>query len=468
MRTAKQITIFVSAVCITTYVQAQGNLTPPGAPAPTMKTLQQIEPRVDAMTLAGDAQSEIVITSPGSYYLSANLEVNKGDGIRIFATSVTLDLNGFEIRRISGGGAGVDNGINLVGGSDRVKVINGTIVGFSYGIRSYYPNPKGCLFEKLTVTECANYGIEGGESTRIIDCIAHDNPGIGILALAGSIISGCAAYGNQGTYGIYAGDGSTISACTVSYHPGVPGSYGIYARNGSTVSGCTVNDSQVSRAIYAGSGSTIKSCSAYNNEGSYGIYASSGSTISDCLSYNNQVNYGIYQGGGGSVNRCSSYSNDGYGNSSYGIYAANDGMVVECSASYNSNTNSQSTSLQGVGISVGWYGTIKDCTSSLNRGDGIRVSGRNLVEGNTCISNGNSGDGAGIHVIQTDNRIDGNTVTTNDRGIDVDVAGNLIIRNSASGNTTANYDWAGTQTIGPIITATGTITSTNPWANFLF
>ena len=35
------------------------------------------------------------------------------------------------------------------------------------------------------------------------------------------------------------------------------------------------------------------------------------------------------------------------------------------------------------------------------------------------------------------------------------------------GNTT-NYAITGTQTIGPIITAAGTITSTNPWANFEF
>ncbi len=61
----------------------------------------------------------------------------------------------------------------------------------------------------------------------------------------------------------------------------------------------------------------------------------------------------------------------------------------------------------------------------------------------------------------TGNRIENNLVTNTDRGIEVDVDGNFIIRNTASGNTTA-FSITGTQTIGLIITATGTITTTNP------
>jgi len=468
MKTSNRITATLSIVCLTLYVHAQGSLTPPAAPAPTMKTLQQVEPRVDVMTLTGDAQSEIVITNSGSYYLSANLDVNKGDGIRIDAPSVTLDLNGFEIRRVSGGGGGVDNGVNIVGGNDRIKVINGSIIDFSYGIQSYYPQARACLFAKLTVSGCANYGVNGGESARVIDCIVHDNPGIGILMLTGSSISGCAVFGNQGAYGIYAGNGSTINDCTVSFHQGTPGSYGIYASNGSSINGCTVNDSQVARAIYTGTASLIKDCTAYNNQGIYGIYASSGSVINDCVSYNNLGTSGITLGGNGSITGCSSYSNDGTGSSSYGIFAGDSCMVTECSSTGNSNTNTSSTVNQGIGIYVGWRGVVKNCNASLNKGDGIQAVGRTLVEGNLCSSNGNGGDGAGIHITQTDNRIDGNTVTSNDRGFDVDATGNLIIRNSASGNTTSNYDYVLPQTIGPIISATGTITSTNPWANFLF
>jgi hypothetical protein len=58
---------------------AQGSLTPPAAPTPTMKTLDQIEPRVpiDATHTPGDSLREFVIAQPGSYYLAANLNVSR-------------------------------------------------------------------------------------------------------------------------------------------------------------------------------------------------------------------------------------------------------------------------------------------------------------------------------------------------------------------------------------------------------
>src|SRR4051794_17530032 len=81
----------------------QGSLTPSGAPAPTFKTLQQLEPRIDlqnAPTSAVDSSKpnyHFIINQPGSYYLSANILVTKTNGIQINAEGVTLDLNGFQI-----------------------------------------------------------------------------------------------------------------------------------------------------------------------------------------------------------------------------------------------------------------------------------------------------------------------------------------------------------------------------------
>src|SRR5579883_474024 len=76
---------------------AQGSLTPPGAPAPTMKTLSQIEPRTPISSLP------FTIYIPGSYYLTTNLTgVSNSDGITISTGNVTLDLNGFTLQGVPG------------------------------------------------------------------------------------------------------------------------------------------------------------------------------------------------------------------------------------------------------------------------------------------------------------------------------------------------------------------------------
>lgn len=71
----------------------QGNLTPPGAPAPTMKSLDQMEAR----TPITNTSSTFTITQPGSYYQTHNPTAPTGDGIDNYAADVTLDLNGFTI-----------------------------------------------------------------------------------------------------------------------------------------------------------------------------------------------------------------------------------------------------------------------------------------------------------------------------------------------------------------------------------
>ena len=89
---------------------AQGSLTPPGAPASTMKSLDQIEARTPISSVP------YTISSPGSYYLTANLNVTTGDAITIAANGVALDLNGFTLSSTDPNNIG--SGI-LLGGSGR-------------------------------------------------------------------------------------------------------------------------------------------------------------------------------------------------------------------------------------------------------------------------------------------------------------------------------------------------------------
>lgn len=96
----------------------QGNLNPPGSPAPTFKTLQQVEPCTPISSLP------ITLSQAGSYYLTTNLTGVAGQhGITITGSRVTLDLMGFELR----GGPGPPSGI-LMNPATSPHILNGSIV----------------------------------------------------------------------------------------------------------------------------------------------------------------------------------------------------------------------------------------------------------------------------------------------------------------------------------------------------
>ena len=85
------------ALLSASVASGQGPLTPPGAPAPTMKTLDQVEAR---KPIPGGT-SPFTISTSGSYYLTGNITVASGDVITINASNVTLDLNGYTIATTS-------------------------------------------------------------------------------------------------------------------------------------------------------------------------------------------------------------------------------------------------------------------------------------------------------------------------------------------------------------------------------
>ena len=96
------LTAFSVFVCEPATLHGQGSLTPPGSPAPTMKTLDQIEPRIPIDTVP------IIITNPGSYYLTTNLLAPPAtSGVTLRTNDIALDLNGFAL--VGGGSAG--NGV---------------------------------------------------------------------------------------------------------------------------------------------------------------------------------------------------------------------------------------------------------------------------------------------------------------------------------------------------------------------
>src|SRR4029434_7246959 len=90
------LALILSAFHVPHSAFCQGPLTPPGVPAPTMKTLDQIEARTP---LAGGS-TPIIVSQPGSYYLTGNVTISTTDhGITIAGVvkNVTIDLNGFTL-----------------------------------------------------------------------------------------------------------------------------------------------------------------------------------------------------------------------------------------------------------------------------------------------------------------------------------------------------------------------------------
>ena len=78
------------------------------------------------------------ITESDSYVLVNNLTATGASCIRVGADSVTIDLAGFTIEMVgasSGFTAGIMNDIGTASFSDGLTVLNGTIKGFSSGIR---------------------------------------------------------------------------------------------------------------------------------------------------------------------------------------------------------------------------------------------------------------------------------------------------------------------------------------------
>ena len=218
---------FVSLV-LASSAFAQGALTPPGAPAPSMKTLDQIEPRTPLGTPGVVTTSTIVIGQPGSYVLVGPVSVASGDGITINADNVTLDLNGFTISSTANPRAGSGVASTGVG----VSVKNGIIAGSSSSVLPNPPAPDATGFENGVVLSpfVVNSGFPSLSSFsqgRLVNVTAGAFPGVGLVAakvencrvraativgvLGGVVESTLVEYFNG--YGIV---GDTVRACSLS------------------------------------------------------------------------------------------------------------------------------------------------------------------------------------------------------------------------------------------------------------
>ena len=288
----------------------QGNLTPPGAPAPTMKTLDQVEARTPIST------TPFTITNSGSYYLTKNLAVTSGHAIVIAADGVTLDLNGFTLSSTEASPSG--SGILISGTRRNIQIGNGHIQGnvtvsggnysgsgFGSGISYSGPGFANVRVTGLNVSGCLYDGINlgQGDSVRVEWCTVRTAGNYGIVATA---VSGCSAT-EIGYIGI---SGVTATDCFASAI-----SFGVVVDSASSCSGVASQGTGLTAYQNA------INCSGITTSGSILDYGLVGFTATNCYGQSAGVGTGlavVY-----AANSCYGQSDSGYGINAANATASN-------------------------------------------------------------------------------------------------------------------------------------------------
>jgi len=416
-----------------------GPLDPPAGPVTsTYKTLTEVEPRIaiNATNTPGDADSLFKIRQPGSYYLTGNITgvINK-HGIELDASGVTLDLNGFELRGIPDTLDGINvsafDGVNIA-------VRNGSLrswgdCGVDYD--DNFGHPPAFSLTDLNAASNGRDGFAASGGTRVAHCTSLENGGNGFSTVTTSSFVACRATAN-GLNGFSTNSNCTLTDCIAS---------------GNT-----------NRGFSTGLGSTLTNCTASNNATGF---VGQATVYNACTAHTNTAN-GFDLAEGCTLIACNAYRNGGIG-----IDASTVANVTGCTAVANT----------GIGINASSGTRISGCTVARNLGVGIQVSGDCLVRDNNLWDNGGATvTFANIRATSTDNHIEGNRCSNAPIGIDVAGAGNIIIKNTCSGNT-INWTIVANNVVGPILDRTAPASaaisgnsapdstgSTHPNANFTY
>ena len=396
---ASILSIILSAVlcgiCLvpqTAFCQG-GSLTPPGTPAPTMKSLDQIEPRTPITNTTA-----VTISASGSYYLTANISITNGSAITITASQVTLDLNGFTLSSTEASPTGT--GILLVGGNTDITILNGHIKGgvtyhgggsysgpgFAAGIYYSVTAPYNVRVSGVSVSGCSTYGIylSVGNATIVESCPVFDIGSYGIeadsvsqsaasqcgsVAIAANIASDCNGF-STGSLGLYANfSANNCYGQTASSNPGL--------------SATTANNCQGQNN---GSGDGLDAVTANNCQGQ-----STGSGTGLSASQTAMGCYGLSATGKGlsttTANNCNGLSN-----------GSGDGLDANTANNCQGQSTGNGTGLLANYIATGCYGTSSN-GNGLSAHIAIGCSGSSSVFGiaaeiaNSCYSGGSAGDG---------------------------------------------------------------------------
>lgn len=408
----------LASLAILPSVLGQGSLTPPGAPAPTQKTLTQVEPRTPVQSLPGDSSAHFIISTPGSYYLTDNITASAAKaGIKIVASGVTLDLAGFALLGAGVGTHGIAVTFGVVN-ADQVRIGNGTISNWTgrgvYSVGS--PAVQGLQISDLIVANCATGGVTvdtGGNVTvrnvavrggkeginlttisatpmfgLVVNCNVSDiSATAAVNGIQATQVLGCTVNKVSSTSGLVSGiQASQVIDCQVDAISATGGScYGIFANdtarcrisaisgtsfttgiggqsNFSTATQCAVSNVTTSAgaAIVGIQVAKVSQCfvgSLNSASAATGIQALNGGGVDACM-----VDVVSSSGGGsivgidgGKITHCSAYRIGGGPGTPIGITGA---AVANC-AVFTVGSNNSTAGTQGFGITAQ---TVTECS----------------------------------------------------------------------------------------------------------
>ena len=272
MKTSKHIALLAGIALAVLALPGYGQfnvvntkLTPPGPPQnDVMKTLDMTEPRtpIGTNTTPGvQSSTTYEILRPGSYYLTENLMGTPPEtGLVVYASNVTLDLNGFGLIGSTNSSPNNAAGILVAKGANFVTIQNGSVSLWQDGIISLATN---LVVKNLQVHHNSFDGLRAGKWTDVSDSTFYFNLADGVELAGYSRVSGVLAFTNN--YGIVVGPGSLVQDCVTYWNI----NHGIRLTGpGSRVSSCVAYNNNVGISVDADRCTVVgNTCTANRAEG---------------------------------------------------------------------------------------------------------------------------------------------------------------------------------------------------------